>query len=262
MARYLQTEEGRKWIQKKKPWLLQGKECFAARGKKTTLINNWKRAHPGGNYREHLEEVYGYELPKCSCGCGEKVLTIGNKYVHGHNRPWLGKKRPSLTDEVKDKMRVSHLGRKYNMTDEGLKVCRENCRKMHTPENRMKTTLKLRGRKQTPDHVRNAMRRRPITSLELAFKKIVDDNGLPYKFVGNGAFIIDGLNPDFINTNGDKIAIEVYARMYKEIGGRTVKKYKADRIKRLSPFGWKIYFFDELQVKPEFVLNTLGGYSN
>jgi len=260
--RYLQTEEGRKSIQEKKIWLMQSKECQAARGKKTTLINNWKRAHPGGNYREHLEEVYGYELPKCSCGCGEKVLRIGNKYVHGHNRPWSGKRRPALTEKCKDKMREAHLGKKYNVTEEGHVTILENLKKARTPKAIEKMKQSLTGRKQSPEHVRNAMRRRPITSLELAFKKIVDDNGLPYKFVGNGAFIIDGLNPDFINTNGEKIAVEVYARMYKEIGGRTIEKYKADRIKRLSPFGWKLYFFDELQVKQEFVLNTLGGHSN
>ena len=211
----------------------------------------------------------------CLCGCGGEtgpcfvtnkrlgyVKGNPNKYIKGHNSPWLGKKRPPLTDEVKEKMRRSHLGKKYNMTEEGREVCRRNCKKMHTPERRLKTTLKLRGRKQTPEHIRNAMRRRPITSLELAFQKIVNENGLPYKFVGNGSFIIDGLNPDFINTNGDKIAIEVYARIYKKIDGRSVAKYKSDRIRRFSPFGWKIYFFDETQVKEGFVLNTLGGNSN
>jgi hypothetical protein len=212
----------------------------------------------------------------CICGCGGETLpcTITNKrhglikgqpnrYIKGHNRPWLGKKRGEIPDEQKKKMRDSHLGKKYNVSDSGGEVMRRNMKKATTPENRNKTTMKLIGRKQTPEHVRNAMRRRPITTLEQAFQKIIDDHGLPYRFVGNGAFIIDGLNPDFININGEKIAIEVYARMFKEIGGRTVEKYKADRIKRLSPYGWTVYFFDETQVKAEYVLKSLeGGYSN
>jgi hypothetical protein len=41
-----------------------------------------------------------------------------------------------------------------------------------------------------------------------------------------------------------------------------LEKYKTDRVKRLSPFGWKLYFFDETQINNEFVLKTLGGDSH
>jgi len=208
----------------------------------------------------------------CLCGCGlETKLSMvtnkthgtvkgnPNKYIKGHNRPWAGLKRGPFSDETKQKQSVAHKGMTYKTTAAGRQQSLENIKKAHTKESREKIRLALTGRKLTPEHIRNSMRRRPITSLELAFQKIIDENGLPYKFVGNGAFIIDGLNPDFINTNGEKIAIEVYARMYKEIGERTVEKYKKNRIKRLSPYGWKIYFFDETQVNKKFVLNTLKG---
>src|SRR3990172_6973412 len=211
----------------------------------------------------------------CLCGCGEitRPCTIDNKrlgyvkgapnkYIKGHNRTWEGKKRPPISVEKKRKMREAHLGRKYNMTERGKYVLRENMRKAHSAEAREKIRKFLTGRKLPPEHVKNAMRRRPITSLELAFQKIVQDNKLPYKFVGNGAFIVDGLNPDFINVNGEKIAIEVFSRFYKEIDGGTVEEYKSERIKRLSPFGWRLFFFDETQVYPEYVLSILGGNSN
>jgi hypothetical protein len=217
-------------------WLMQSRECKAEMGRKLTLINNWKRAHPGGNYREHLEEVYGDELQKCSCGCGERVLTVSNKYIHGHNRPWSGKKRGPIPEAQKQKMRESHVGKKYTVTDEGRAISRENLKKAHA-----------------------ARRGWPMTSLEKKFQGIIDVNHLPYRFVGDGAFIVDGLNPDFINVNGEKIAIEVYARFHRTRRGGSVRKYKAERIKRLSPYGWKVYFFDEYQVNTKHVLSSLAG---
>jgi len=202
----------------------------------------------------------------CLCGCGGETKQVKGKpnvYIKGHNSPWKGKKRGPIPNDQKQKMSASHLGRKYSMTEKGSSVLREKGKKNKSPEMIAKMKASLTGRKLTREHVRNAMRRRPITSLELAFKKIIDEYDLPYKFVGNGAFIIDGLNPDFINVNGDKIAIEVFSRFYKEIDGGSVEKYKSDRIKRLSPFGWKLYFFDETQVKPDYVLSTLeGGHSD
>jgi hypothetical protein len=251
------------WMADNKVWLLsQTPEARKRGGSKITLINTWKRAHPGGNYRDHLDEVYGYEFPLCKCGCGEKVSVIGNLFLHGHNRPWQGKKRGETPKTVKEKQRLSHLGRKYVMTEAGHIVLSEKGKVKHTPERIEKVRKSLTGKKLTKEHIKNTMRRRSITSLELRFQNIIDENKLPYRFVGNGDFIIDGLNPDFININGEKIAIEVYARFYKELKGRSVEKYKADRISRLSPFGWKIYFFDEKQVKSEFVLKTLGGDSH
>lgn len=40
--------------------------------------------------------------------------------------------------------------------------------------------------------------------------KIINDNQLPYKFCGNGEFIIGYKNPDFVNVNGEKKIIEVF----------------------------------------------------
>jgi len=261
--RYLQTSSGRDSMMQNKPWIKANvSEARKSVGAKITLINKWKREHPGEQYKNHLDQVYGVVFPFCKCGCGLKVIKYDNNYLHGHNKPWLGKKRPSIPDEVKIKMRNGHLGKKYNVSEEGHKAIMENLKKMLTPENRMKTTLKLRGRKLSPEHIQHALKRRPITSLELAFQKIIDDNDLSYKFVGNGAFIIDGLNPDFININGKKIAIEVYARLFKQMGNRTIEKYKENRIKRLSAYGWKVYFFDETQVNADYVLSALGGDKN
>ena len=42
----------------------------------------------------------------------------------------------------------------------------------------------------TKEVIRKALRRHPISSLEIKFKSIIEKYNLPYKFVGNGKFFI------------------------------------------------------------------------
>lgn len=114
-----------------------------------------------------------------------------------------------------------------------------------------------RGRKLTPEQIKNALRRRTPTSLEEKFSAIIEKNNLPYKYTGNGAFIIENCNPDFINTNHEKIAIEVYAKFYKQLDGRTVKSWKNRRTRIFKKYGWKVIYFEESEVKEKKVLEVL-----
>jgi hypothetical protein len=43
---------------------------------------------------------------------------------------------------------------------------------------------------------------------------IINDNSLPYKYVGNGNFMVGNRCPDFINSNGSKKIIELFGRTY------------------------------------------------
>ena len=109
----------------------------------------------------------------------------------------------------------------------------------------------------TEEAIRNMLRRRTPSSLEEKFMGIVEKNNLPYKFVGDGSFMIGKKNPDFININGAKIAIEVYARFYKLKHAETIEEWKEDREKIFSEYGWDVLFFDETQVNERNVLKQL-----
>lgn len=189
----------------------------------------------------------------CQCGCGgeTKPATMTNKkygwvkgqpnkFIKGHNRPWLGKKRAPFSEEYKEKQRDAHIGKKYQMSDIGRESLRKNMKKAQ----------------------HESLSRRQITPLELTFQQIIDENKLPYKYSGNGTFIIDGLNPDFININGEKIAVEVFSRYYKEKDFGSIEKYKSKRSERLAAFGWKVYYFEQPQITQEIVLSVLGGDSH
>ena len=53
-----------------------------------------------------------------------------------------------------------------------------------------------------------------------------------WKYVGDGSFIINGKNPDFINVNGKKLLIELYGEFWHQ--GHDPK----ERIDCFKPFGY------------------------
>lgn len=104
----------------------------------------------------------------------------------------------------------------------------------------------------TKEAIRKSLRRHPVSSLEAKFQKIVDKYQLPYKYVGNGEFFIERKNPDFINVNGEKKAVEVYARKHKEkLRDLTIAQWRKERQDIFAKYGWEIIFLDEVQLNSE-----------
>jgi len=93
-----------------------------------------------------------------------------------------------------------------------------------------------------------ALKNRP-TSLEKKSIEIIQKNNLPYRYVGDGSFLIGYKNPDFVNINGEKICIEVANRFHHQ------GNWKEKRIEYFSKWGWKciVIFEDELEDKLWFV---------
>jgi len=125
-------------------------------------------------------------------------------------------------------------------------------------ETRSKISLALKGKKHSAEHIKKILHRRIPTSLEDEFQKIIDKYNLPYKYVGDGKFFIERYNPDFINTNHEKIAIEVYARYYKLRNHESsIEEWKNKRQKVFNKYGWKIIFFNEIEVNEKYILEKI-----
>lgn len=175
--------------------------------------------------------------------------------------PWnkgMGMKKPerSLRDtKFKKGMIPWNTGKKWSpeMIERMSKI-----HKNLSVETRDKMSKAHKGKEFSAEHIRKLLTRRTPTSLEIRFQSIIEKNGLPYKFVGDGSFMIGPKNPDFININGEKIAIEVYARYYKLRHAETVQEWKENRQKIFGEYGWKVIFFDETQVKETNILKQLG----
>jgi len=67
-------------------------------------------------------------------------------------------------------------------------------------------------------------------------QKIIDafhKHSLPYKYVGDGQIMIDGLFPDFINCNGEKKIIELFGAFFHEPEEEQIRK------DRFAKYGFK-----------------------
>lgn len=184
----------------------------------------------------------------------EEVLDLmkrNRKDTSGKNHPFYGKHHTQIT---KDKISKTLEGNMpWNIGTGGKGIMRPN-----------KTSFKKgdvsfwKGKHLSKEHVRKVLTRRTPSSLEKKFLEIVDKYRLPYRFVGDGSFFIEQYNPDFINTNSEKIAVEVYASFHKRRLFGSIEKWKDEREAVFNKYGWKIIYFDETEVNEKIVSSKLG----
>ena len=173
----------------------------------------------------------------------KKLSEIGKKLNHHY---WLGKKRPEMA--LRNKKGKYATGYKNAL---GNKLT-EECKK------RLSELSKIRWLNK--DYAKKVLGRRQMSSLEVKIQKVIDKYHLPYKFVGNGEFWIERMNPDFININGEKTAVEVYWKEHKEKfvkGG--MKNWMNKRINICKKYGWKMIFIEGTKINENIILNYLEG---
>ena len=105
------------------------------------------------------------------------------------------------------------------------------------------------------------------TKPELIFEQICKRYNLPFKYTGDGSFWLSknpSINPDFVECNGKKIAIEIFSYWHDPLRRHCKVPYSQTyegRKKILKKCGWKLIVFwdaDLLRKDAEqFVLNTL-----
>ena len=216
----------------------------------------------------------------CSANCSQKYHSGENSHYWGLNRKganspsWKGG-RPNCIDcgkqlSIYTAKRCNKCQQKVSGGENssnwrgGISIGFNNCLdcKKQLSDNVAKRCREcywksLIGRKLTREHIRNSLRRKPMSSLEIKFNEIIIKNNLPYKFVGNGKFSIERKVPDFININGEKKAIEVYAIQHKNLFRGGVEQWKKDRSELFAKYGWETLFFDAMQITEDNVLRVL-----
>jgi len=75
------------------------------------------------------------------------------------------------------------------------------------------------------------------TSLEKRFIKLIKNHNLPFAYCGNGSLLVGWKNPDFYETNGKKICIEVANHYHHPY------PWAEKRIQHFAKFGWKCLIF-------------------
>ena len=194
--------------------------------------SHWKGGKP--KCLDCKKQLVAYSSKRCH-QCFGKIVSILKK---GTKQPWAKQNLPSRigykhSEITKQKISLAHIG-------------------MKKPWNK------------NPDKIRRSLRRRTPSGLEQRLIQIIEKYHLPYKFVGNGKFFIEKKNPDFINVNGEKKAIEVYSRKHKELFMGGIDIWKKERQAIFGKYGWKIIFIEDWQTNNEKEITNLlkGGYQN
>ena len=127
--------------------------------------------------------------------------------------------------------------------------------KHHSEETKQKIREARKHQKPFPTH---------HTNPELIFEAICKKHDLPFKYTGDGSFWIKNLNPDFVECNGKKIAVEIFGDYWHSPLLRNTVSYNQTyegRKKVLKKYGWKLIVLWESDLKREdaeqFVLAVL-----
>lgn len=118
------------------------------------------------------------------------------------------------------------------------------------PEAKIKSSQMMKERWQNKDYRERVLSSwikslhiRP-SSFEQQFMDIIKKYNLDYKYVGNGEFFLGFENPDFINNNGKKIAIEVFWDYFKKNQYGSVENFEKIRSENFKKYGYKTIFFN------------------
>lgn len=241
----------------------------------SVTFDGWKGKTFSAEHRQKLSESHKGK-PSNRKGKKDSFETIEKKRLShlGHVVPLEQRQRQSETIKQKLKenprppecyIKFYKAGQKANtgkhlIEEHKRKIGLGNKGKFVSEETCLKMSISSKAG-MTKERIRKILTRRIPSSLEIQFQEIIDKHKLPYEFVGNGSFIIGGYNPDFINTNNEKIAIEVYAQYFKKKKHSTIKGWKIGRQNTFRKYGWKILFFDESQVNEKNVLKKVGMFN-
>ena len=157
------------------------------------------------------------------------------EYRKVRNTPeWKGKiYTPKRNKKISKKMMGNTRGIK-NL----LKGGREG--KLHSEATKEKIRNYWRDKQYRERVIKKCLKRlkdRP-TKLEREAIKIIKENRFPYKYVGDGSFLIGYKNPDFIHIK-DKICLEVCNYFHHQ------GDYKKKRINYFGKWGWDCFVFYE-----------------
>jgi G:T-mismatch repair DNA endonuclease (very short patch repair protein) len=120
----------------------------------------------------------------------------------------------------------------------------QKARKMRLPplcDTKEQQRQRFKKLNKDPDFRRKRLKalcRKP-TKPERQLVKIIEEHNLPYKYVGDGSFIIEGFNPDFINTNGEKHIIEVFGRVWHDTLVHDWCRTELGRIMVYNSYGYR-----------------------
>jgi len=215
-------------------------------------------------------------IVKCKCGCGQEVKR-GNRYIHNHHfrghTPWNKGKIGIFSEEYRRKIGDANRGIPLSK-EHRQKISKANKGKPKSKEHKRKISETLKGTKFSKerkrklsilakernviDHIINNHHIRP-NKPERAIIDLINEHNLPFKYVGDGQVWIYGLNPDFIESNGQKKIIEVFGDYWHNRDNIDWRRTEWGRKAVFAQLGYKtlILWDSEIQQHPNKILDEI-----
>ena len=153
-----------------------------------------------------------------------------------------GKKMPPMSENHKEKIRKSMLGKntfkKSKEARKKMSVAKQGCKR--SKESVRKSNVGIKAAWANPE-IRDKQVRAIILGNKISANKVevkmwdIINKMYPneWKFVGDGQLIINGKCPDFVNINGKKLLIEVFGDYWHRDDN------PKERIKVFEPYGYR-----------------------
>ena len=150
-----------------------------------------------------------------------------------------------VTDEARSRMSAARRGitPRYGNPElhrqrisESLLGNRRSVGRTATEETRNLLSTASKRNWRNPEYAKRVMRRREQTGPEKQFDSFIKEHNLPYRFVGNGAFMIENRNPDFVHLSQPKV-IEIYGDYFHK------NDDPQDRIDMFKEYGYDCLVF-------------------
>jgi hypothetical protein len=193
--------------------------------KRENRIQSLRKKLKTEEYRKRMSEIKRGFRPVIMIKQGQK-LSEKHKKAISEGRLKLKERQGFLNSEEVRKKHSKWLKEKYKDTD---------------------------FKKMMIEHSLKGLLKRP-TSFEKRIINLINKYNLSYKYVGNGSFFIESINPDFIDLE-KKIAIEVFFSLFKVRNYGSIENYISERRKIYERNNWKCIFIDEnnlekLEIEP------------
>ena len=228
-----------------------------------------QRGEKNHNYGKHLSEETKAKIAEKNKGRHHTEEARRKISKANEGRPVSEETKRKISESERGKKVSEETRRKLSEAGKGEKHPMYGRRGEDSPvygkhpseETRGKMSEAQKGKHHTEEakaKIREARKHRIFpkhhTKPELIFEEICKRRNLPFKYTGNGDFWIENINPDFIECNGKKIAIEVFGDYWhspllnSKLGERSTLTYRKRMLKK---YGWKLIVFWETDLKRE-----------
>lgn len=171
--------------------------------------------------------------------------SLDTEFRKGQPQWWFMRGIPCPNKQPEMRQKISEVVKHKYATDPSYreKVSQNATRQMANIEFREYLSRMAKERARNPEYIRKIMASRRPTDIEQIIIGIIEKYNLPYRYTGDGTFLLGKFNPDFVNTNHAKIAVDIFGDRWH------TEDEIAERKASFAEYGWELVILWGHEVK-------------